>query len=292
LIKIIFIAGDGRSGSTLLDSILSNIEDSLSVGECHRFWVRYYENESLCACSDKIGDCTLWSAVDAKLKEQFEWYDPSEFKEKVKEIQFYRNFKRIPSLLSSEEWSRFSEVVRAFYIAISEISEKKVIIDSSKSISWAYMLQQLHGFDVRIIHLERKLTSVANSWKKTIQLPEYPNKAVYMPVKSNWVVAKSWLKTKSMAHKLKRKGAYYFLNYERFVENPQQSLEEIMIFTGDQFDIDTLKGQPNHAIGGNPMRSLLQKIEIRNERSHNKHLTIFERIFFNALNGVAKIILS
>ena len=39
--KIIYIAGDGRSGSTLLDSVLNNAEDSLSIGEFSRFWTRY-----------------------------------------------------------------------------------------------------------------------------------------------------------------------------------------------------------------------------------------------------------
>jgi len=237
-------------------------------------------------------DCELWRAVDIQLINKFANYDPSEFKKKVQEIQFYKHFHRIPSLLSSEEWTHFSEVVGTFYKAISEISEKKVIIDSSKSVSWAYMLQQLDGFDVRVIHLERNLTSVANSWKKSIRLPEYPDKEMYMPTKSNWVVTKSWIKIKSMALKLKRKGPYFFLSYELFIEDPQRWLEDLMNFIGERFDIDTLKWQPNHAIGGNPMRSSLQKIEIRNERSNTEHLTIFERIFFNALNGVAKILLS
>jgi len=284
--------GDGRSGSTLLDSILSNIDNSISVGECHRFWTRFYENESLCGCSDKIGNCTLWSMVDTELKDQFDWYDPSEFEKRVREIQYYRNFKRIPSLLSTDEWLHFSEVVTTFYTAISNISEKKVIIDSSKSVSWAYMLQQLGDFDVRIIHLERNLTSVANSWKKMIRLPEYLDKAVYMPTKSNWLVTKSWIKIKSMALKLKRKGPYFFLRYECFIKNPRQWLEQLMNFIDEQIDSNALKGQPNHAIGGNPIRSSLHKIEIRNEKSDKEHLTIFERIFFNALNGVAKILLS
>ncbi|MBL4663658.1 MAG: hypothetical protein JKY22_08925, partial [Flavobacteriaceae bacterium] len=188
MIKIIFIAGDGRSGSTLLDTVLSNVEESISVGECHRFWVRYVENESHCACSKVMQNCSLWSKVEQKLQDKFPDYSASEFEKKVREIQYYKNFKRIPSLLKSEEWVYFAEVVKAFYTTISEVSESKCIIDSSKSMPWAYLLQQMDGFDVRIIHLERNLTEVANSWKKIIRLPEYTKREVFMPKKGNLLV--------------------------------------------------------------------------------------------------------
>jgi|AntDeeMinimDraft_4_1070355.scaffolds.fasta_scaffold02973_4 hypothetical protein len=41
MIKIIYIAGDGRFGSTILDAVLANTENSLSNGECNRFWQRF-----------------------------------------------------------------------------------------------------------------------------------------------------------------------------------------------------------------------------------------------------------
>ncbi|NND64119.1 MAG: hypothetical protein HKN48_13085, partial [Flavobacteriaceae bacterium] len=138
MVKVIYIAGDGRSGSTLLDSVLSNIKDSISVGECCRFWVRFNEAESLCGCAEMISDCTLWSEINRRLKSEFPSYDALEFQQKVKEIQFYKNFQNLPKLLDTEEWREFREVVSFFYRSISEVTGKQTIIDSSKSIPWAY----------------------------------------------------------------------------------------------------------------------------------------------------------
>jgi hypothetical protein len=238
---------------------------------------------------EKIGDCELWSAVDERLKSKFPTYNSSEFKKKVQEIQYYRNFKHIPTLLSSHAWAHFFEVVKEFYTAISEISEKKILIDSSKSMPWAYILQQLEVFDVRIIHLERNLTAVANSWKKTIQLPEYTEREVFMPKKGNWLILKTWLKIKKMAGTFKVAGNYLFVRYELLCSEPEKEMQRITSFVHESLDTDSLRAQPNHAIGGNPMRSALDKLEIRNTTPAYRHLTILEKLFFNALNGLAKI---
>lgn len=289
VIKIIFIAGDGRSGSTLLDTVLSNIEGSISVGECHRFWVRFSENESHCACSKMMQNCALWSKVEKQLQDKFPEYNSSEFEKKVREIQFYKNFKKIPSLLQSKEWLHFAEVVKAFYEAISEISGSLCIIDSSKSMPWAYVLQQITDFDVRVIHLERDLAEVANSWKKTVQLPEYTEREVFMPKKGNILVAKTWLKIKVMGRVLKRGSHYIFVSYRELCKNPNVELKKIMEVVDEHIPLNKLQAHPNHAIGGNPMRSSLEKIEIKNTKPSYKHLSIFDRLFFNAISGLAKI---
>ncbi|MEL6811527.1 MAG: hypothetical protein AAFP76_09350, partial [Bacteroidota bacterium] len=133
--EIIYIAGDGRSGSTLLDAILSNIENSISIGEGYRFWVRFYEGETECGCKTPIQHCKLWKQLDAALKFEFSHYDPVLFWAKVREIQFFRNFEPMPELLQNREWREFGSIVTRFYELIGEITGKSIIIDSSKSIS-------------------------------------------------------------------------------------------------------------------------------------------------------------
>lgn len=291
MIKIIYIAGDGRSGSTLLDSVLSNIEGSISVGECHRYWVRYVENESHCSCSEMIQQCTLWSKVEQRLQEKFPDYIASEFEKKVRRIQFYKNFDKIPEMIQKGDWFHFAEVVKEFYMAIADITGSNCIIDSSKSMPWGYLLQQLDVFDVRIIHLERNLVEVANSWKKTIRLPEYTEREVFMPKKGNILIAKSWLKIKLMQRLLKRHGKYTFVAYRDLCKYPDKELRRLATFLEVDIPIEQLKVLPNHAIGGNPMRSTLDTLEIKNVVAKNKHLTIFDRLFFNVIRVMAKVFL-
>lgn len=287
--KLIYIAGDGRSGSTLLDAILSNIDNSISVGECHRFWIRFYEKETLCGCSQKIEECELWKEVNKRLKEEFSEYNPSEFKRQVEEIQYFKNFKKIPEIINSEEWKPFCQIVISFYKLISEITEKRVIIDSSKSISWAYLLQNLNFCDLRIIHLERNLTAVANSWKKTVLLPEYYDKEVFMPKKSNYLILKSWLKIKVLGKKLNTGGNYIFLSYEELCKNQELWLTRLEDFIGEKFDFTNLKIVFNHAIGGNPMRSNSpKKVKIKLNKENSDKLNNIEKILFSTVNFFAK----
>lgn len=291
MIKIIFIAGDGRSGSTLLESILSNGNNCISVGECHRFWKRFVENSSHCGCGMPIHDCKLWGAVHQKLIDEFPDYDPFTFQKEVQDFQRYKNFKQLPGLLDSESWTRFSKIVSAFYRAIAHFSEKNIIIDSSKSISWARLLQLSNQFDVRVIHLERQLSQVANSWKKRMLLPEYSNSEVYMPIKSNALILKNWLKIKLMARSLPKGGPYLFLRYEKLLKHPQQSFERIVTFTEIELDIDQLTYQQNHAVGGNPMRHGAQgtiKLTTGSEGKHN--LSYLERIGFSVVHKLASFV--
>jgi len=287
--KIIYIAGDGRSGSTLLDSILSNIEGSVSVGECHRFWVRFYEKETLCGCGEKIERCTLWSKIDEKLHQKFPDYDSEFIREKVKEIQYFKNFKKIPKLLQTKEWQDFAEIVIYFYNQIAETSQRNIIIDSSKSIGWCYFLQNIGVFDLRIIHLERNLASVANSWKKKMILPEYYDKDVFMPQKTNKVILKSWIKIKVLALALKKNNYFMFLKYESFCQKPEFWLTKIKEFVGEPFDITEFIMIPTHSIGGNPMRSgSNKKIVISNKKVDLHHLNFFEKVFFKSSSIIAK----
>jgi len=291
--KIIYIAGDGRSGSTLLDSILSNIDGSLSVGECHRFWIRFYEGETRCACGKMITDCELWSDVDKQLRQRFDDYAPEQFKKRVQEIQQYRNFKKIPVIVVSEAWQSFCEQVKAFYEIIASHTKNGVVIDSSKSVSWAYFLEQLAFSELYIIHLERNLPSVANSWRKQIVLPEYTSKEVYMPVKSIVLSTKSWLKIKVMAKRLKRADHYLFVSYEKLCAQPDLWLQKIKAFVQEDFDLSQLHMLPTHAIGGNPMRAKGDdSIKIIPQKDRFKNLNAFQLVFLKLVNGFAKTFLS
>lgn len=291
MIKIIYIAGDGRSGTTLLESILSNNESCIAVGECNRFWTRFVENTSCCGCGSPIRNCELWNAVHQRLSDEFSDYDPLTFQNEIINFQHFKRFIELPELLNLERWKKFSQIISAFYEAIAHFSKTNTIIDSSKSIPWARLLQLNDKFDVRVIHMERQLSQVAISWKKRIRLPEYPNSEVYMPIKSNSLILKRWLKVKLMARVLPKGGPYLFLQYERLCEQPEQKLIQIIKFAEIELDIENLSYQFNHAIGGNPMRYREQgAIEIRPSLSTNHNLSFLERLVFSLVNKLVSFV--
>lgn len=287
--EIIYIAGDGRSGSTLLDSILANIPQSISVGECHRYWFRRSENKSLCSCQLKLDRCKLWSVVDEKLRQKFPNYQIDHFQHQVREVLKYRNFNGLHDLLQSEQGKEFGQVVTAFYQNIARTAQARYIIDSSKSVAWARLLSALPDLQVKVIHLERDLVQVANSWKKDMSLPEYPGGGVMMPKKSNLLILKTAFKIRLMMRSLKREVQLYYLNYEKLCANPNEQLGLLQNFLQVTLP-DELSNRDAHAIGGNPMRAGHAELRINPASSSTELLTALEVFLFKGATRILRLV--
>ena len=287
-LRIIYIVSDGRSGSTLLESILNNSEQVISVGECFRFWERFYRNETICGCSLKIAECELWAKVDNCLAAEFKDYSPREVEGIIKKVLRYKNFHRLHEFTNT-----LLPLVRSFYNGIAAVSGKSIILDSSKSPSWAKLLSMIPELDVSFIHLERTLPYVASSWKKKLLLPEFTGKEVYMPVKSNLAILRTWIRVRLLARKL-RHYDYLFVRYEDLCKHPDQLLHRIKQFLEIDLPSDGIYYyRPSHAIAGNPMR-LAGKAEIvikPNSKTRQDNLNRLEFYFFYFVQGLANVII-
>ena len=75
-ILIIYIAGYGRSGSTVLNYKLSKHLSALSIGEIANVNREYYfDINSKCSCKKKYTSCELIKKLIAKNKKNIEiWY--------------------------------------------------------------------------------------------------------------------------------------------------------------------------------------------------------------------------
>jgi hypothetical protein len=62
--KIVYISGIGRSGSTLLDLIISSNSKTFSVGEVYKFYT--FDKKTKCACGEIIENCDFWKEVNNK----------------------------------------------------------------------------------------------------------------------------------------------------------------------------------------------------------------------------------
>src|SRR4051794_25472795 len=62
-IRLIYIAGMSRSGSTLLDRLLGTSGTAVSLGEVAHLWGRGLVNGQLCGCSQPVPDCQFWAGI-------------------------------------------------------------------------------------------------------------------------------------------------------------------------------------------------------------------------------------
>lgn len=69
--RLLFIIGEGHSGSTILDTILSSHSQIFGVGEVYAL-ARTVKTGELCCCGEPVESCEFWSKIrfDEKWREK------------------------------------------------------------------------------------------------------------------------------------------------------------------------------------------------------------------------------
>src|SRR5215831_5618830 len=62
-VKVLFLAGKGRSGGTLLAGLLGQLPGFFSVGELNRLWDWGLDRNYQCGCGTPVRDCETWAAI-------------------------------------------------------------------------------------------------------------------------------------------------------------------------------------------------------------------------------------
>ena len=63
VVPVLYVGGCQRSGSTLLDRMMSQISGHVSTGEIVHLWSRGLSANELCGCGDRFLACPFWSDV-------------------------------------------------------------------------------------------------------------------------------------------------------------------------------------------------------------------------------------
>lgn len=274
-IEVLYISGCDRSGSTVLDRVLGQIEGFFGCGEIWHFFGRGMTNNELCGCGKPFRKCELWMDVAKRYENDAHAQKPEDI-ERLQRI-FVRT-RYLPMLISSGGPSRFQrqlDILRAhlgsLYLAVSEVTGAHVIVDSSKNPVYAHVLGGVDGIGLSVVHLVRDGRGVAYSWSKKRQRPEVLGQVEYMdrhgPVRSSayWVAAQLGSET------LKLRYPYMRIRYEDFIREPKHTTKSLLEFLGHpDLALNGLKHIKEeavplgvqHTISGNPMR-MEQKITLR-----------------------------
>ena len=292
--KIILVVGDGRSGSTILEEILNNIENSVSVGESFRFWERYYKKETLCGCTKKIDECDLWTNVHNEMALHYNNITVDKIKENIRKVSSFGFRNELNDWALTNDAKFFIGVISTFFSCIFSVSKSNIIIDSSKNPFWANFVAQYSGYDTYIIHLNRDLPSVANSWKKKVKMNDYYIYDKYMPNKSSTEVIRTALRNKLMCRYLKKNNKnYHSLNYHNMCINTDAEIFGLASFVEEKIpQLDDLVHRKNHGISGNPFRHELnrKKIEIRYNEPDLKLLGKSEKLILKIADRLIGIL--
>ncbi len=267
-ITVLYIGGEGRSGSTVLSTILGGYEGLVAVGEFRNIWEALKANE-LCGCGAPVAHCEFWAAV---LERAFGPHAIDVDAMLAADARFarHRSVPRylIPRFLGETKALRaYRAVLRQLYEAVGDVSRCGIIVDSTKRASYAYLLRGISGIDLRVVHLVRDSRAVAYSnTKPRVERPEVAHtptaKQPYMPSQSAWRTAIEWQIKNLLFYKLVPASKQRLVKYERLTKDPDSELAGILQLASAEpdrhsswdADAQSFESVPHHTLGGNPVR--------------------------------------
>lgn len=264
-VRVLYIMGVGRSGSTFLDTVLGNHPEIESVGELIHLPRNGWINGGYCACGERGNECPFWCAVRQEWSSRVGVDDVQGYQALQNPFERFRHWPRLlkERWITSSQFRIYSEQTYALFEAISTVSKKSIIVDSSKYPVRAFALSMMPGIDLYLIHLVRDVRGVAWSHKKAFSKNEQTDLPQDIKGRSVWNTAVFWSLLNllsewviSQLHPTRSIRIYY----EDFTSDYKGSLEKIENLISCNFTkvSDLISaGYPlevGHTIAGNRLR--------------------------------------
>jgi hypothetical protein len=264
--KVLSIVGPGRSGTTILASVLGEADGVVSVGELRWLWRRGLIERRSCGCGLPPDECPVWSKVVARTGAVGS-DTAAEIAAAQDELSSLRN--RLRAIRSATgagaDWpalQRVREVTARLIPAISQVTGARVIVDSSKRAQDAAVLAGLDEVDHYVLHMVRDPGAVAFSWQRSDKKVRVAEGTRAMATRRLLPSVARWTENCLSAEILRRyvpRERWLFLRYEDFAAQPRESVARILAFLGETAappfeEGDTVVLGPNHTVAGNPNR--------------------------------------
>lgn len=273
-IKVLYIAGLGRSGSTLLGNVLGQVDGFASIGEIRLIWEYGLILNKVCGCGALFGECEMWQPV---LSEAFGGTSQVDPRRMIYLRESWARTKHIPLMLEppgrrlvKRRLEEYLDSLEKLYHAVQTTTGSRVIVDTSKFPSYGFVLGMVPSVDLHVIHLVRDPRAVAYSWlrKKLQPDPETPE---YTPQESPAGTSLRWmarnLGTEAFWRRSPRR--YLMLRYEDFVDEPQKTIGRVLELVQEETASlphvaeHEVKLGANHNIWGNPNRFQTGLVRLR-----------------------------
>jgi hypothetical protein len=298
-VRVAYIAGAGRSGSTLLERLLGHVPGFLAAGELKNIWHRGFVDNQLCSCGEPFRGCGFWDAVIRRA-----YGDPDSLSlDRLMRLDRTRNrtryilsfqFPRLRTRGFARDLADYHAVLAPLYESLSNTSSGTTIIDSSKNIPYALLLSTMSEIELHVIHLVRDSRAVSYSWQKRTRRPEVTARDEYMGGFSPATTALKW-DLKNLSAELLRLSAatYTCIRYEDLVAAPQQVVGRLTDRIQDQSgQFSALRGDPQsvppppvyHTVSGNPIRLEQRPLTIRPDMEWRTALGGFSKVAATALS--------
>lgn len=290
MVKVLYIAGYSRCGSTILDMVLNDHPEIVSTGELTFLLEDAADSTRTCTCGAPYRACSLYG----------DWLSgrPTGEAKLVRRIERRSHFSAlVAGRVSPSDRIAYADYARSLMDHLHQRTSASIVVDSSKSARDAsgrpLAMLRLAGLDVRILHLSRDPGDTLRS---------------YLDSGSNWVLEGrrdprvldsfrpivGWRLANGIALRLGEElgqERYMHMRFEDFRADPQAALARI----GDFVDMDlSLSSEritqgkeffATHSVGGNRTRRHPQPV--KNGGSNQTRLPAAYNLLLSILTGKA-----
>lgn len=271
-VPVLYIASTGRSGSTLLEMLLSASDHLWSMGEIYTLpWEM--ERNGVCGCGRKIDQCKFWAKVLDKKKNLAR---PESFVAKFREYHFGGPFFRPKHLLNiflEMEWGTSGDL-KIFCIensilfnAVGQEARRlkgdiRYLIDASKDFYRLDWMTRCPDFNLRVIHIVRDLRAYVYS-----NIRDYNRGKLLTFLYALKMTVKYVVENSIIEYILRRmpEENVFFIRYEDLASSPDRIIEAVsrwLKIPPESLNLKSFRDRESHAIAGNKTRHLKTKIQI------------------------------
>jgi hypothetical protein len=273
-VRVAYVVGTGRSGSTLLARMLGEVDGCFAAGEIRYLFARGLVARRACSCGHQLADCPRWRAV---LEEAYGSFAAVPVERALRLLDATTRIRTLPRLArerlgraTSPELAELRSMLAPLYRAIGTVSGARIVVDSSKLPAYLAVLAGVEGLDVRTVHLVRDPRAAAFSWQRAKELTDGGQQSTMEripPAKS----AALWLGWNALTDLGGRRARdrYVRVRYEDLVAAPGPTLRTILAMLGEGgADAGFLHGAaadlgPSHLVAGNPDRMRTGAVTLR-----------------------------
>jgi Sulfotransferase family len=275
---VIYLLGYSRSGSTLIEDVISKELQIPSLGEVKYFLERGVLWEEKCSCGFTVKECAFWSKVSFVFAKK---YNPDQIigshlkylislNEKFESTRwFFLNL----LMLKGRKFKEYAGTQNNLSTSIMEVLDYKNYIDSSKMPARLFWLSRQQDAKIKVIFVIRDPRAVAWSCGRIVKRNEANLLAGgglgEMPRFGFFSAIMRWALNSAMSLLVLRlsKCDYLTVKYEDFVSEKEKSIHEIECFLLEETSPVAMLEDLNHSISGNPRRMTggLKSIKIDEE---------------------------
>jgi Sulfotransferase family len=300
-VRVLYVGGVPRSGSTLSDLVLDQLPGHVAVGELYYLFRNGVRLNSLCGCGQVFSECPFWTEVGQRAVGGWTAFDVEHALRLQSRVD---RSSAIPWLLAPRrpaayeaDLQEYGDLLHRIYAAILEVSGAQVVVDSSKRPSLAYILRRLPGIDLTCVQVVRDPRGVAYSFSKVVPLAASVDAGETMPRSTPRKVGRRWVTVNAMIRALRRLGVpSLVVRYEDLARDPrrelqrvarQQGLEETDLADGFLTD-EGLRVSRAHLVAGGRIRLVDGVLPIRLDEEWRRSMVPSSRRLVSAMTVASR----